>query len=63
MATQHNGAEKSTARPRGTSSAEVMQVIKTTAARGSGSEEDPCRIVTQYWSLEGQLLAEHDPRD
>jgi hypothetical protein len=52
--------EKSTARPNGTSSAEVIQVIKTTATRGSGSEDDPCRIVIQYWSFEGELLAEHD---
>lgn len=52
---------KSTACPRGTDSAEVIQVIKTTAARGRGTESDPCRIVTQYWSLVGELLAEHDP--
>ena len=53
--------EKNTARPKGTSSAEVIQVIRTTATIGKGNEEDPCRIVIQYWSLEGKLLAEHDP--
>ncbi|MCI8526451.1 MAG: carboxypeptidase [Oscillospiraceae bacterium] len=52
--------EKSAARPGGTNSAEVIRVIKTTAARGAGSKEDPCRIVIQYWSFEGELLAEHD---
>ncbi|HAB60881.1 MAG TPA: carboxypeptidase [Lachnospiraceae bacterium] len=50
------------ARPRGTDSARVIQVIETKALRGSGdSEADMCRTVTQYWSLEGELLAEHDP--
>lgn len=53
--------EKSTARPRGTSSAKVIQVIRTTATRGKGNENDPCRIVTQYWSLDGKMLAENDP--
>lgn len=51
---------KSTARPSGTSSAKVIQVIQTTAIRGKGSENDPCRIVIQYWSLDGKKLAEND---
>ena len=45
---------------RGTDSAKVIQVIETTALRGSGTNEDPSRIVIQYWSLEGKLLAEND---
>lgn len=49
--------KKSTARPRGTDSAKVMSVIKTQALVGTGTESDPCRIVTQYWSLDGKLLA------
>lgn len=49
------------ARPRGTDSAEVIQVIRTQALRGEGTEEDLCRIVTQYWDFDGNLLAEHDP--
>ncbi len=49
------------ARPRGTDSAEVIKVIKTTALRGVGTKEDMSRIVTQYWSLEGNFLAENDP--
>ncbi len=48
--------------PRGTDKARVIQVIETRAARGNGqSEDDPCRIVTQYWDFDGNLLAEHDP--
>jgi hypothetical protein len=43
--------------------ARVIQVIETTLERrGSGKDEsDPLRIVRQYWSLEGELLAEDDP--
>jgi len=29
--------------------------------RGAGLDDDPAREVTQYWSFEGTLLAEHDP--
>lgn len=49
------------ARPRGTDSAKVIQVIQTEALRGSGSEDDMCRIVRQYWDFDGNLLAESDP--
>ena len=49
-------------RPRGTDLARVVQVIETQALRGSGqSEADLCRIVTQYWDFDGNLLAENDP--
>ena len=47
--------------PRGVDSAKVIQVIDTRSARRSGSENQPIRIVIQYWSLEGDLLAENDP--
>ncbi len=43
--------------------AEVIQVIRTTCKRGHGNVSDPVRIVTQYWSLDGKLLAEDDPCD
>lgn len=48
-----------TARPRGTDSAELVEVIKTTALKGKGTEDDPAYIVTQYWDLDGKLLAEN----
>lgn len=42
--------------------AKVIQVIETKLLRrGKGVESDPIRIVTQYWSLDGELLAEVDP--
>lgn len=48
-------------RPRGTDRARVIQVIETTSLRGEGTETDKCRMVKQYWGLEGKLLAENDP--
>lgn len=49
------------ARPRGTDSARVIRVIETTSLRGEGTQDDLCRIVTQYWDFDGNLLAENDP--
>lgn len=39
---------------------ELVEVIHVEAARGSGTEKDPVRIVHQYWSKDGVLLAEND---
>lgn len=50
-------------RPRGTDSAKVIQVIQTKALAGVGTEDDPCRIMIQYWDIEGNLLAEYDPHE
>ena len=45
-------------------SARVIQVIQTTLLRrGTGIVGSPIRIITQYWSLDGKLLAEVDPAD
>lgn len=46
-----------------TDSVRLIEVIQTTLTRrGEGkSENDPVRIITQYWSLDGTLLAEVDP--
>lgn len=39
----------------------VIQVIHTTLTRrGKGTESDPARVIDQYWSLDGELLWEHD---
>lgn len=40
-----------------------VTVIEVTATRGEGVESDPVRVITQYWSPEGALLAEKDPTD
>ena len=47
-------------RPGGTDGARVIRVIETKSLRGIGTEEDPARIVTQYWDFKGNLLAEAD---
>jgi len=33
------------------------------ALRGNGTEGDPFRYVIQYWSFDGCLLAEKDPKE
>ena len=48
-------------RPSKTLSAEVIQVIKTVSRVGRGIDGDPVRHVIQYWSFDGQELAENDP--
>ncbi len=48
------------ARPRGTDSAKVVQVIETRSLRGIGVNGDMCREVIQYWDFDGNLLAERD---
>ena len=48
--------QKITAIPRGCDSARVEQVIVTRALKGAGTEDDPCRKVIQYWTLDGELI-------
>lgn len=43
------------------SQAKLIEVIETTDYRGDGTEADPYRSVVQYWTKDGQLLAENDP--
>lgn len=39
----------------------VIQVVETRLRRlGKGTAEDPFRELRQYWSLDGELLAEVD---
>lgn len=45
---------------KGTQSAKVIEVIKTQSVIGSGVAADPYRIIIQYWSFDGRLLAECD---
>lgn len=42
-------------------SAKVIQVIESHVKRGNGTEDNPSRIITLYWSLNGELLAVYDP--
>ena len=52
--------ETKTVRPRGTDKAEVMKIIRTTSLLGLGTEEDPARLIYQYWDFKGNLLASHN---
>ena len=49
----HNNAPLDTAR--------VIQVIQTTLTRRGTGKTSIIRVVTQYWSFDGQLLWEVDP--
>lgn len=43
-------------------SARIIEVIETQLyTRGKGTEDNPFRSITQYWSKDGNLLAEVDP--
>jgi hypothetical protein len=41
--------------------ARVIHVIATESVRGQGTKDNPSRVVRSYFSLDGTLLAEHDP--
>ena len=56
-APQGRGAENH----RGSKSVNVIQVIEVKTTIGKGTERDPNRIIAEYWSLDGVLLAVYDP--
>jgi len=39
----------------------VIEVVETTLTRRGNGKDTPIRIITQYWSKDGELLAERDP--
>lgn len=41
----------------------VIPVIQVRCVRGEGTKEDPSRVVHEYWSLDGLLLADDDKYD
>lgn len=47
--------------PKDCDSVRVIHVIETKSVRGLGTTEQPTRIVTEYWSPDGEKLAESDP--
>lgn len=48
------------ARPRGTDSAKVIPVIRTSSIEGRGTDDDPVKCVVQFWTLSGKLIAKVD---
>lgn len=57
-APQGRGAEKF----QHSCSARVVEVIEVRGCVGKGTEENPNRIITEYWSKDGNLLAVNDPQ-
>lgn len=53
--------ERGEVKRRGSRSAEVINVIAVRTVIGTGTEADPNRVITEYWSLKGELLAVNDP--
>ena len=45
-------------KPIGAESARVVLVIETTVLIGEGTPNDPVDTLRQYWSLDGELLAQ-----
>lgn len=41
----------------------VLQVIETTLTRRGNGTDDPIRVITEYWDMDGNKLAEVDPLD
>ena len=46
---------------RGSRSVELIEVIEVKTCVGKGTAVDPNRIITEYWSKAGSLLAVTDP--
>lgn len=53
--------DQSHIRLRGPDAAKVIQVVETRAVIGNGTENDPTRLIIEYWSLDGKKLATNDP--
>lgn len=41
----------------------IVSVIRSVRTVGTGVPDDPVRTIVQYWSLNGELLAELDFND
>lgn len=39
---------------------ELIEVIHVVITKGKGTIDDPIHLVNQYWSKEGELLAEQN---
>lgn len=57
-APRKQGAE----RLQGSRGARLISVIEVRVCVGSGTEENPKRIITEFWSIDGKLLAVNDPQ-
>lgn len=55
--------EKETAHRKGVDSLKVISVVELKFTIGAGTQEDPVRQVTEYWSLDGSRLGFVDSLD
>lgn len=39
----------------------LVHLIETTLLRRGDGVKEPIRVITQYWTLDGELVAEVDP--
>lgn len=53
--------EQNTSIPAKSKRVEVVTAILVHTPRGSGTKEDPYRIITEVWSQDGRLIAVEDP--
>ena len=53
--------ELGTAKRQGIRQVQLVEIIQVQACVGKGTEADPKRIITEYWSKNGRLLAVNDP--
>ena len=37
-------------------------IVCTKKRRGKGTPEDPVRVITEIFTTDGELVAEHDPK-
>lgn len=44
-----------------TEKAQIVEVIQVVSNEGDGTPESPARLVTSYFSKEGELIARFDP--
>lgn len=41
-------------------SVEIVQMIKVDSVVGRGVDGDPVRVITEFYTMDGQIVARHD---
>lgn len=61
METNKTAPQRGAAMKGRSKNASLIEVIMVQTCVGEGTEQNPNRIITEYWSKEGRLLAVNDP--
>ena len=61
MSNKKTGSGMEPVNCRGSKSASIEELIVVETTVGNGTEENPLRIITEFWSKEGELRAISDP--